>query len=79
MWAWLNRLWAYCAAVARSGPVAALARIRGSWCHSPNWRSSRRCGWPARLSRRRSSQALNSRSCLSVAGSTPQLTSRSRR
>ena len=40
--AWMNRLRAYWAAVARSGPAAALARIRGSWCHSPNWRGSRR-------------------------------------
>ena len=78
-WAWMNRLRAYWAAVVRSGPAAALARMPGSWCHSPNWRSSRRCGCPARLSRRRSSHASNSRSCLSAAGSAPQLTSRSRR
>ena len=60
------------AAVVRSGPAAALARMPGSWCHSPNWRSSRRCGCPARASSRRSSHAWNSRSCGSAAGSTPQ-------
>lgn len=57
VWAWMNRLRAYWAAVVRSGPAAVLARIAGSWCQSPNWRSSRRCGCPARVCRRRSSHS----------------------
>jgi hypothetical protein len=60
-------------------PGGGLARIAGSWCHSPNWRSSRWCGCPAMVSNRRSSHAPNSRSCRSAAGSTPQLTSKSRK
>ena len=46
--AWMNRCSAYLPALDRSGAVAALARMRGSWCQRLNWRSSRSCGWPAR-------------------------------
>ena len=55
-WAWMNRCSAYLRALGRSGAVAALARMRGSWCQRLNWRSSRSCGWPARPARRRWTQ-----------------------
>ena len=56
-WATVNLVLAYWQAVGRSGAAAARARMAGSWCHCPNWRSSRRWGWPSRVSRRRASQA----------------------
>ena len=40
----MNRCSAYLRALGRSGAVAALARMRGSWCQRLNWRSSRSCG-----------------------------------
>jgi len=43
--AWMKRWRAYLAALGRSGAVAVLARILGSWCQRLYWRSSRSCGW----------------------------------